>query len=268
MSHVTYINGSWHTHECTMYFTCETWVMAHTRMHHVSHVQVFCHMFQWVMSHIWMSHVTYMNESWHTHECTMFHMCKCFVTYMNESCHTYGWVISHIWMSHVTHMIEIWHTYEWVMSHIWLMHVAHMNESCHTYEWVMSHIWTSHIARMNESRHTYEWVMSHVWISHVTQKKCVQRANEALVLNIKGSTWVTRPTNEHLSHTPYQRARHMYLQTEEIGLKIITTAKISNKFSRESPYISNTFHGSSQNFKQIFTWVNGVPGTQKIYQEN
>jgi len=36
-------------------------------------------------------------------------------------------------------------------------------------------------------------------------------------------------------------------QTEEIGLKIITTAKNSNKFSRESPYISNTFSRQSPN---------------------
>jgi len=42
-------------------------------------------------------------------------------------------------------------------------------------------------------------------------------------------------------------------QTEEIGLKIITTAKISKEFSRESPYISsNTFAGESPNFQKIF----------------
>ena len=37
-------------------------------------------------------------------------------------------------------------------------------------------------------------------------------------------------------------------QTEEIGLKIITTAKIINRFSQESPYISNTFSRESPNF--------------------
>jgi len=37
-------------------------------------------------------------------------------------------------------------------------------------------------------------------------------------------------------------------RTEEIGLKTITTAKDSNKFSRESPYISNTFSQESTKF--------------------
>jgi len=41
-------------------------------------------------------------------------------------------------------------------------------------------------------------------------------------------------------------------RTEEIGLKTITTAKISNKFSRESPYISNTFSVESTNFHTRF----------------
>ena len=38
-------------------------------------------------------------------------------------------------------------------------------------------------------------------------------------------------------------------RTEEIGLEIITTAKISNKFSRESPYISNTFSRETPKFQ-------------------
>jgi len=41
---------------------------------------------------------------------------------------------------------------------------------------------------------------------------------------------------------------HMNPQTEEIGLKKITTAKISKTFLRESPYISNTFAGESPKF--------------------
>ena len=57
-------------------------------------------------------------------------------------------------------------------------------------------------------------------------------------------------------------------QTEEIGLKIITTAKISNRFSYKSTYISNTFSRSPQNFKQVFSWVDRVPVTQKRIQEN
>jgi len=42
-----------------------------------------------------------------------------------------------------------------------------------------------------------------------------------------------------------------YPQTEEIGLKIITTAKTFNKFLRESPYTSNTFSWDSPKTQTI-----------------
>ena len=41
------------------------------------------------------------------------------------------------------------------------------------------------------------------------------------------------------------RMIYMYPQTEEVGLQIITTDKIINKFSQESPYISSTFSRES-----------------------
>jgi len=41
-------------------------------------------------------------------------------------------------------------------------------------------------------------------------------------------------------------------RTDEIMLKMITAAKISNKFSRESPYISNTFSRESPKFQTSF----------------
>jgi len=44
---------------------CE-WVMSHTWMSHVTHMNESCHTHEWVMSHTWMSHVTHMNESCHT----------------------------------------------------------------------------------------------------------------------------------------------------------------------------------------------------------
>jgi len=46
--------------------------------------------------------------------------------------------------------------------------------------------------------------------------------------------------------------RYPSRQTEEIGLQIITTAKIPNKFSRQSPYISNTFSRESPKFQTGF----------------
>ena len=41
-------------------------------------------------------------------------------------------------------------------------------------------------------------------------------------------------------------------RTEETGLKMITTARNSNKFSRESPYVSNTFSRESPKFQAGF----------------
>jgi len=41
-------------------------------------------------------------------------------------------------------------------------------------------------------------------------------------------------------------------RTDEIMLKMITTAKISNKFSRESRYVSNTFSRESRKFQTSF----------------
>jgi len=55
--------------------------------------------------------------------------------------------------------------------------------------------------------------------------------------------------------------------TEEIGLKIITTAKISNEFSRESPYISNTFSGESPNLQTNFYASERSPPHSKILRE-
>ena len=43
----------------------------------------------------------------------------------------------------------------------------------------------------------------------------------------------------------YSFHRRLSPPTKEIGLKRITTAKISNKFARHSPYISNTFSRES-----------------------
>jgi len=48
----------------------------------------------------------------------------------------------------------------------------------------------------------------------------------------------------------------------------ITTAKNSNKCSKESPCISNTPSQESPTFQKGLTWVNGVPVTQKRIQEN
>ena len=54
-----------------------------------------------------------------------------------------------------------------------------------------------------------------------------------------------------ISSVEGDRKWHNYMM-EEIGLTIITTAKIPNKFSRQSPYTSNEFLGESPNFQTHF----------------
>jgi len=64
----------------------------------------------------------------------------------------------------------------------------------------------------------------------------------------------------HVTQLPHERplgctyiySHTLVPRTEEIGLKIITTANISNTFSRESPYIWNTFSRESPTFQSGF----------------
>jgi len=60
----------------------------------------------------------------------------------------------------------------------------------------------------------------------------------------------------------------MKSQTEEIRLKIITTAKRPNRYHGSPHTYQAHFYGGLQNSKRIFSWASGVPVTQKIYREN
>ena len=62
---------------------------------------------------------------------------------------------------------------------------------------------------------------------------------------------------------PYELIGLMRTQTEEMRLQIITTAKISSKFSQESPYISNMFSWESSNFHSNFHVGKGSPRHSK-----
>jgi len=59
----------------------------------------------------------------------------------------------------------------------------------------------------------------------------------------------------------------MQPQTEEIGLKVITTVKISNNFSRESQYISNTFSREALDFHTSFHLCKRSPRHSKDFSE-
>jgi len=60
---------------------------------------------------------------------------------------------------------------------------------------------------------------------------------------------VTRHTPEMLTAWIWHAG---YPRTEDIVIKIITTGKISKKFSLQSPYISNTFSRESLEFQTSF----------------
>ena len=90
--------------------------LGHIWKSHVSYMNGSCHTHERVMSHIWMGPDTHMKESCHTYEWVLSHTWKMHVTHMNGSWHTYEWFISLVWMGPVTHMNESCHTYEWVMS--------------------------------------------------------------------------------------------------------------------------------------------------------
>jgi len=137
--------------------------------------------------------------------------------------------IPHMRLSHVTHVNEAIHRYARNVTYVdESCHATHPNESCHTCEHVTLHKQISLVTRMNESCHTCEWGNTPICA------KCY--------------------TSSHPLPVP---------QTKEIGLKIITTAKISNKFSQESPYMSNTFSRESPTFQTGFHVNNRSPRHSK-----
>jgi len=85
-------------------------IMSHMWVSHVTYINQSFHTYEWVVSHKYIRHVAHLNESCKTCERVKSH---------NESCQTCEGVKSHIWMRHVTHMNESCHTYEWVTSHVW-----------------------------------------------------------------------------------------------------------------------------------------------------
>jgi len=105
-------------------------------------------------------------------------------------------------------------------SHISRSHVTH---SCHT---LMSHIRESlEYIIHNRPFQTESCTHTHINTNTNTHTRTCDQLQS--LVNRKYVAW-------YIYHPWLPR-------TEEIGLKLITTAKISNKFSRESPYISNKF---------------------------
>ena len=100
MSHVTHMNGSYHTYK---------WVMSHIWMSHVTRMNGSCHTW-WVMSHIWMSHVTHMHESCHTHESVT---SPKWVHQLQPSTASHVWHDSFIRVTWLIHTCDMTHSYVW-----------------------------------------------------------------------------------------------------------------------------------------------------------
>jgi len=165
---------------------------------------------------------------------------------------THIWLISHILLISLIRLSHIRrlgcaHAYVILFRHIHIpttpiTHTTHLTHTTITHtkirlRWCSFDIFiylrlTSHIRLISQIRHhTYDsyhishmWLISHIRLSHIRKLGC------AVTLSTYSYThdYITHTT--HLTHT----ISHIP-QTEEIGLKIITTAKISTNFSREFP---------------------------------
>jgi len=122
-------------------------------MHHVIHMNGFCHTWTQVIER------DFLRGSWAWNG-SILHPCEyvmsllwVFVTHMNEPHHTYECATSHIWMGHITHMNTGYYFFRKLseksesIAHIRMRHVTHM----------------SHVTHINESRHKHiNWVMSYM----------------------------------------------------------------------------------------------------------
>ena len=138
-----------------MYRNTNKWGMSHMNDSWVKS------MYGWVMSHTWVSHVSHMDESWHKYEWVMSvmgHIWMIHVSHMNESCHPYKWDRSHICMSHVSHMDESWHKYK---DHIWMTVEFKV---CDSYVCAMTHPYVRHDSSMCETWLIHMWDMTHTYI--------------------------------------------------------------------------------------------------------
>ena len=117
MSHVTY----WISHLTFMNALCHVygWVMSHTSMRRVIHMDGYCHIPQCV----WMSLVTYINESCHTFDPSMSHTSMHHVINNKWWCHIHPWIMSHIWLCTWTRRLTCFNEYDRVMSRTSMIHM-------------------------------------------------------------------------------------------------------------------------------------------------
>jgi len=154
--------------------------------------------------------------------------------------------------------LTYWDRYDAFMCVTWWIHVRDM---MHSYVWHDS--LNVLFVYLNHSKVTHH--MTHIW----RQIWCSHKAFMCV------TWWI------HVCDMMHSCAWHDSLdvlfvcvshsnvsQTEETRLQIITTAKFATRFQISPLTYQTRILGSPQNFKQGFTWVNGVPVTPKIGREN
>ena len=146
-----------------------------------------------------------------------------------------------------------------IMYVYWAYHATHRGD--HT-----SNIWISRYAGF--PGHSFEWrrlrflTWNPVWIFGDLRENVFHMYGDSRenLLEISAVVIISSP----ISSVCGIYGIHGWRRSDS---KLITTAEIPNKFSREFPYISNTFSRESPKFQTGSTWVNGVPVTQKISGE-
>jgi len=138
------------------------WVMSHTSMRRVIHMDGYCHIPQCV----WMSLVTYINESCHTFDPSMSHTSMHHVINNKWWCHIHPWIMSHIWLCTWTRRLTCFNEYDRVMSRTSMIH---MNGSCHIHQWRTLHTELRHVIMyvdVCDMTHSCVSLMCVTWLGH------------------------------------------------------------------------------------------------------
>ena len=189
-------------------------------------------------------------------------------------------IMTTLWRHYDNVMTTLWRRYDDIMTTLWRHYddISHVTLTLGHYD-DMSHVTLTlddfiqrHSCHVVMSH--WRWIMCMAWLTldkvverqcdmtHVVimpQRQCdmthvVIMSCHVDTLSSVSVTWLMTWLMSWRAPPPVStpESRPTYSRTEEIRLKIITNAKISDKFSRDSTYISNTFSQESPNFQTGF----------------
>jgi len=162
--------------------------------------------------------------------------------------------------------------------------MAHINESCQTwmrhvtYEWVMSDMnakrpWRGCVSSVAPPHMTWlqlfllpvrhgslNCATTHSFVTWLIRTWPVERGCVSFVAPLHACKRCERPCACIQLHGVHRWRRS--------DLKWLRLPKFQTNFHKIPRTYQTRFQGSPPNFKRIFSWVNGVPGTQTILREN